>query len=199
MNVKTFGYVRVSSKDQNIERQLLELKRISIDERDIYIDKQSGKDFDRGEYLRLKSNLRSGDTLVVKSLDRFGRNYKMIKQEWEDITINIKAHINIIDMPILNTNQTNDKIGLVITDIVLSLLSYVAEQERDFINQRQKEGINIAHQNGVKFGRPRIAIPDNFDIYYKRWKANEMKAVDVMKELGLKSNTFYSIVKYFGK
>jgi DNA invertase Pin-like site-specific DNA recombinase len=199
MNTKIFGYVRVSSKDQNIERQILELRKLDIDERDIYIDKQSGKDFDRREYLRLKSNLRSGDILVVKSLDRFGRNYQMIKQEWEDITSNIKAHINIVDMPILNTNQSNGKIGLVITDIVLSLLSYVAEQERDFINQRQKEGIKIAKGKGVRFGRPQISMPKDFDTYYKLWKDKKIKAVDVMKKLNLKTNTFYKMVHVFEK
>lgn len=193
MENKIFGYCRVSSKSQNTERQISEMKKLGIDERDIYIDKQSGKDFERKEYLRLKSNLRSGDILIIKSLDRFARNYKMIKQEWEDITINIKAHINIIDMPLLNTNQDNNKIGVVISDIVLSLLSYVAEQERDFINQRQKEGIAVAKNKGVKFGRPRIEKPKDFDFIIKKWKNKEIKTKEAIELLHLKPNTFYNL------
>ena len=186
MNSKIFGYARVSSKEQNEERQLEAFKEFNIDERDIYIDKQSGKDF---------NILRENDLLVIKSIDRLGRNYSQIIEEWQDITKNIKADIVVIDMPLLDTRNNKDLLGNFISDLVLQILSYVAEQERTFIKQRQKEGINVAKNNGVKFGRPKIEKPQNFDIVVNRWKNKEIKSKEAMEILGLKSNTFYNMLK----
>ena len=195
MKNKVFGYARVSSKEQNEERQLSAFQKFGIDERDIYVDKQSGKDFNRKEYLTLKNILRENDLLVIKSIDRLGRNYDMIVNEWKDITKNIKADIVVIEMPLLDTRKNKDLLGTFISDIVLQILSYVAEQERTFIKQRQKEGILVAKNNGVKFGRPKIEKPQNFDIVVNKWKNKEIKSKDAMKLLGLKANTFYNMVK----
>lgn len=195
MNNKIFGYARVSSKDQNEERQLLAFKELGIDERDIYVDKQSGKDFDRKQYNTLKNILRENDLLVIKSIDRLGRNYNMIVDEWKDITKNIKADIFVIDMPLLDTRKNKDLLGTFINDLVLQILSYVAEQERTFIKQRQKEGIANAKCKNIKFGRPKIEKPQNFDIVVNRWKNKEIKSKEAMELLNLKPNTFYNFLK----
>lgn len=195
MTSKIFGYIRVSSKDQNIDRQLVSFKEYGIDERDIYIDKQSGKDFNREQYNTLKHILRENDLLVIKSIDRLGRNYDMIIDEWKDITKNIKADIVVIDMPLLDTRKNKDLLGTFISDLVLQILSYVAEQEMSFIKQRQKEGIDNAKKNNVKFGRPRIEKPQNFDIVVSKWKNKEIKSKEAMELLGLKPNTFYNLLK----
>lgn len=195
MNNKIFGYARVSSKEQNEERQLVAFKELGIDERDIYIDKQSGKDFDRKQFHILKNVLRENDLLVIKSIDRLGRNYNMIMDEWKDITKNIKADILVIDMPLLDTRNNKDLLGTFISDLVLQILSYVAEQERIFIKQRQKEGISNALNNGVKFGRPKKEKPHNFDVVVSRWENKEITAREAMALLELKPNTFYNMVR----
>lgn len=196
MKNKTFAYLRTSSKDQHIDRQLEAIKPFNIDERDIFIDKQSGKDFNREQYMLLKKALRQDDLLVIKSIDRLGRNYTQIIEEWSDITKNIKANIVVIDMPLLDTrNKENGLLGTFISDIVLQILSYVAEQERSFIKQRQSEGIATAKLKGTKFGRPKIEKPLNFDEVIKKWKNKEITAVQAQKELNLKPNTFYTMVK----
>ena len=195
MKNKIFGYVRVSSKEQNEDRQLIAFKDFGIDERDIYIDKQSGKDFNREQYNILKHILREYDVLVIKSIDRLGRNYNMIIDEWKDITKNIKADIVVLDMPLLDTRNNKDLLGTFISDLILQILSYVAEQERTFIRQRQKEGIAAAKNNNVKFGRPKIEKPQNFDIVVNKWKNKEIKTKEAIEILGLKPNTFYNLVK----
>lgn len=195
MKNKIFGYVRVSSKEQNEDRQLIAFKEFGIDERDIYIDKQSGKDFNREQYIILKHILRENDVLVIKSIDRLGRNYNMIIDEWKDITKNIKADIVVLDMPLLDTRNNKDLLGTFISDLILQILSYVAEQERTFIKQRQKEGIAVAKNNNVKFGRPKIEKPQNFDIVVNKWKNKEIKTKEAIEILGLKPNTFYNLVK----
>ena len=195
MSNKVFGYARVSSKEQNEERQLNAFKEFSIDERDIYVDKQSGKDFNRDNYLVLKHILRENDLLVIKSIDRLGRNYNKIIEEWKDITQNIKADIVVIDMPLLDTRNNKDLLGTFISDLILQILSYVAEQERTFIKQRQKEGIENALNKGVKFGRPKIEKPANFDNVINQWKKKEIKSKDAMIMLNLKPNTFYNLLK----
>lgn len=195
MNSKIFGYARVSSKEQNEERQLIAFKEYGIDERDIYIDKQSGKDFNREQYNILKNILRENDLLVIKSIDRLGRNYNMIVDEWKDITKNIKADILVIDMPLLDTRKNKDLLGTFINDLVLQILSYVAEQERTFIKQRQKEGIKVAKDKGVKFGRPKIEKPQNFDIVVSKWEKKEIKSKEAMELLNLKPNVFYNMIK----
>ena len=196
MKSKTFGYARVSSKEQNVERQLVAFKEYGIEERDIYIDKQSGKDFNREQYNTLKHILRENDLLVIKSIDRLGRNYEMIVNEWKDITKNIKVDIVVIDMPLLDTRKNKDLLGTFISDLVLQILGYVAEQERTFIKQRQKEGISVAKNNGVKFGRPKIEKPLNFDDVVLKWRNNEIKTKEAMELLGLKPNTFYNMLKF---
>ncbi len=195
MNNKIFGYARVSSKEQNEERQINAFKDFNIDERDIYVDKQSGKDFNRENYLILKHILRENDLLVIKSIDRLGRNYNMIIEEWKDITKNIKADIVVIDMPLLDTRNNKDLLGTFISDLVLQILSYVAEQERSFIKLRQKEGIENALKKGVKFGRPKIEKPSNYDEVMSKWKDKKIKSKEAMELLGLKNNTFYNLIK----
>lgn len=194
MKNKIFGYARVSSKEQNEERQIVAFKDYGIDERDIYIDKQSGKDFDREQYNILKHILRENDILVIKSIDRLGRNYNMIIDEWKDITKNIKADIVVIDMPLLDTTKNKDLLGTFISDLILQILSYVAEQERTFIKQRQKEGISTAMNKGIKFGRPTIEKPQNYDIVVSKWKNKEIRTKEAIEQLGLKPSTFYNMV-----
>lgn len=195
MNNKVFGYIRTSSKEQNEERQIIALDEYNINKRDIFIDKQSGKDFNREQYNLLKHNLREKDLLIIKSIDRLGRNYKMIVEEWRDITKNIGADILVIDMPLLDTRSNKDLLGTFISDLVLQILSYVAEQERMFIKQRQKEGISNAINKGVKFGRPNKEKPQNFDFVVNRWKNKEVKTKEVLELLDLKPNVFYNFLK----
>lgn len=194
---KTVGYVRVSSKDQNIDRQILQLHNLGIKEKYIYVDKESGKDFDRIGYLYMKKSLELGDLLIVNSLDRFGRNYEEIIQEWNAITKIIKADIKVLDMPLLDTTQHKDLLGTFISDLVLQVLSFVAHRERDSIKQRQSEGIAAAKANGVKFGRKRIAITDNFIKAYTLWQSGEITAVRAMELSGMSKATFYRKVKEF--
>ena len=195
MNNRTYGLARVSSKDQNLERQIKALIENGCDERFIFVEKQSGKDFNREQYLVLKNALRENDLLVIKSIDRLGRNYNMIINEWRDITLNIKADIKVIDMPLLDTTKHKDLLGNFISDLILQVLSYVAEQERTFIKQRQREGIDIAKSKGVKFGRKRIEYPSNWNEVIYKWKNNEITARKSMELLGLKQTTFYKLVR----
>jgi DNA invertase Pin-like site-specific DNA recombinase len=193
--VKEFGYIRVSSKDQNEDRQVEALKHLNIDDRNLIIEKQSGKDFNRPKYQALKHMLRNGDTLFVKELDRLGRNADEIKKEWQDITQRIGAHIVILDMPILDTRQYKNGLDQVISNIVLELLSYMAQREREKINSRQAEGIASALDKGVKFGRPKQEISDEFMNVYQEWREEKITAVAAMQKLGMKSNTFYRRVR----
>ena len=197
MSSRIFGYARVSSKDQNEERQLKAFKDYGIDDRDIYIDKKSGKDFKREQYQLIKNILREEDLLVIQSIDRLGRNYEMIVNEWKDITKNIKADIVVLDMPLLDTRQKKDLLGTFINDLILGLLSYVAQTEREKIKIRQRQGIDIALSNGVKFGRPKIDKPDNFDEVINDWKNKKITAREAMTLLNLKPNTFYNMVKEY--
>lgn len=196
MNNRIYGYARVSSKDQNEERQIKIFKEMGINERDIFVDKQSGKDFDdREQYQILKRILRENDVLVIKSIDRLGRSYNKIIEEWYDITKNLKVDIKVIDMPMLDTTNHKDLLGSFISDLILQVLSYVAEQERIFIRQRQKEGIIIAKSKGIKLGRPRIKKPLNFDNVVDKWKNNEISTKEALEMLNLKPNTFYNFLK----
>jgi DNA invertase Pin-like site-specific DNA recombinase len=193
---RIYGYARVSSKDQNEERQLKAFEELGINERDIFIDKQSGKDFEnREQYQMLKRMLRENDLLIIKSIDRLGRNYNMIIAEWRDITTNIKADIKVIDMPMLDTTKHKDLLGAFISDLILQILSYVAEQERTFIKQRQKEGIIVAKSKGIRLGRPKISKPSNFDYIADKWRNNEMTTKEALNELNLRPNTFYNFIK----
>jgi DNA invertase Pin-like site-specific DNA recombinase len=197
VDVRKFGYIRVSSKDQNELRQLEAMKEIGIDERDIFMDKQSGKDFKRVQYQLLKRILRKGDVLYIHSLDRFGRNKEEILQEWNDITKNIQADIVVLDMPLLDTTQFKDSLGTFIADLVLQILSWMAEDERNRIRKRQREGIDVAMKNGIAFGRPKSIITEDFKQVYHRWKTGEMTAVKAMKEIAVKKTTFYKLVKEY--
>jgi len=194
---KTVGYVRVSSKDQNLDRQILQMQELGISEKHIYIDKESGKDFDRIGYRYMKKSLEPGDLLIVNSLDRFGRNYEEIMQEWNTITRAVKADIKVLDMPLLDTTQHKDLLGTFISDLVLQVLSFVAHRERDSIRQRQSEGITAAKANGVKFGRARIAITENFIEAYNLWQSGEITAVRAMELSGMSKATFYRKVKEY--
>lgn len=200
MENKIFGYARVSTKEQNEARQIKAFKDFGINERDIYIDKKSGKDFEREKYQLLKNILRADDLLVIDELDRLGRNYEMIFEEWKDITKNIKADIFVMDMPLLDTRQKKDLLGTFINDLILTILSYVAQVEREKIRSRQRDGINIYLETGKTktgrpFGRPTIIKPDNFDDVVGRWKNKEITAREAMKQLNMKPNSFYKYVK----
>lgn len=200
MENKIFGYARVSTKEQNEARQIKAFKDFGINERDIYIDKKSGKDFEREKYQLLKNILRADDLLVIDELDRLGRNYEMIFEEWKDITKNIKADIFVMDMPLLDTRQKKDLLGTFINDLILTILSYVAQAEREKIRSRQRDGINIYLETGKTktgrpFGRPTIIKPDNFDEVVGRWKNKEITAREAMRQLNMKPNSFYKYVK----
>ena len=196
-NTKTFAYCRVSSTDQNEDRQVEAMLELGINERDIFVDKCSGNDFDHPQYQALKLQLREGDVLVIKSIDRLGRNYKQICEEWREIVRDIKANIKVVDMPILDTTRTDGLIGEVISDIVLQLLGYVAEQERAFIKQRQAEGIKLAKEKGKRLGKPPIQYPDNWPEVYTIWKSGSITAREAMKRLNLKPTSFYKLAKNY--
>ena len=196
-NTKTFAYCRVSSTDQNEDRQVEAMLALGINERDIFVYKCSGKDFERPQYKALKLQLREGDVLVIKSIDRLGRNYKQICEEWREIVRDIKANIKVIDMPILDTTRTDGLIGEVISDIVLQLLGYVAEQERAFIKQRQAEGIKLAKEKGKRLGKPPIQYPENWNDVYPIWKSGSITAREAMKKLNLKPTSFYKLAKNY--
>lgn len=197
MTIKIFGYCRVSTNEQKEDRQLQAMLDLGINERDVFIDKCSGKDFVRPQYQALKLQLREGDVLVIKSIDRLGRNYKQICDEWREITRDIKANIKVIDMPVLDTTKTDGLISEVISDIVLQLLSYVAEQERAFIKQRQAEGIQIAKEKGKRLGKPPIQYPDNWKEVYMIWKSGNITAREAMKQMNLKPTSFYKLAKNY--
>lgn len=165
-----YGYVRVSSKDQNEARQMVALRKEGIDEADIFIDKKSGKDFERPAYRKLLKRIRPGDLLVIKSIDRLGRNYDEIIRQWQLLTRDKEIDILVLDMPLLDTRQGKDLLGTFISDLVLQILSFVAENEREVIHQRQAEGIAAAKAKGVRFGRPERPLPDNFAKVYEDWK-----------------------------
>ena len=167
---KTYGYVRVSSRDQNEERQLIALRECGVDEKLIIIDKQSGKDFDRPGYKRLMKRIKPGDTLIIKSIDRLGRNYAEILDQWRILTKEKQAHIAVLDMPLLDTRNGRDLTGTLIADIVLQLLSYVAQTEREYIRQRQREGIEAARQNGGHLGIRAMDRPESFEMIRGAWE-----------------------------
>lgn len=194
MKGRMYGYARVSTTDQHLDRQIEALTSYGVAERDIVTDKFSGKDFNRQGYLALKDQmLRRGDVLVVKELDRLGRNYEKIKEEWQELQ-KMGVDIVIIDMPILNTAEKSDLEKSLIANIVFELLAYTAEKERQKIKLRQREGIDIALQKGIPFGRPKKEIPDNFFDECRKWLEGEQTAVITMKKTGLKKTTFYRMV-----
>lgn len=186
-----FGYVRVSSQEQNEDRQLISMEQAGVPNNNIYIDKQSGKDFNRPNYKRLMKKLRSGDTLFIKSIDRLGRNYEEILNQWRIITKEKFVDVVVIDMPLLDTRHEKNLLGTFISDIVLQLLSYVSETERTNIKQRQAEGIAAAKKRGVKFGRPIKEMPPNFGELITQWEKKELTMQEILKTYDMSESTFY--------
>ena len=185
-----YGYVRVSSRDQNEERQIIAMHEFGVDDKQIYMDKQSGKDFERPQYRKLMRKIKTGDTLVIKSIDRLGRNYDEILVQWRFITKQKQVAIVVLDMPLLDTRQNRDLTGTLIADIVLQLLSYVAQTERDFIKQRQKEGIAAAKARGVLFGRTPMERPADYDQIKASWFQEKISAREAGRRLGVTHKTF---------
>ena len=185
-----YGYARVSTKEQNEQRQIVALEEFGLDRTQIFTDKQSGKDFERTNYRRLVRRLKGGDTLVVKSIDRLGRNYEEILEQWRIITKDKGAAIVVLDMPLLDTRRSRDLTGTLIADIVLQLLSYVAQTEREFIRQRQAEGIAAAKAQGIRFGRPPLAQPKEFPDVQQAWLKQEISAREAARRLGVTHKTF---------
>lgn len=190
-----YGYVRVSTREQNERRQFIALQDFGIEADKIYMDKQSGKDFERIQYRQLLRTLKSGDTLVVKSIDRLGRNYDEILEQWRIITKEKQAGIVVLDMPLLDTRQNRDLTGTLIADIVLQLLSYVAQTEREFIRKRQAEGIAAAKQQGVKFGRKPMERPRELNMLKTQWEQGKISARSAAGQLGVTHRTFLAWVK----
>lgn len=195
---KTYAYVRVSSTTQNVDRQMQEMYKLEIPKKNIYIDMQSGKDFNRPNYIRLKKKLKENDLLIIKSIDRLGRNYEMIIQEWTDITKNIKADIYVIDFPLLDTrNDASNLVGKFISDIVLQVLSFVAQNERENIRQRQAEGIRIAKEKGIHMGRPKYKIPKNFQTINSQFLSKKIDINEAITKTKMKKSTFYKYSKIY--
>ncbi len=190
--MQKYGYIRVSAKDQNPERQFIALKECGISMKNIYMDKMSGKDFSRPQYRKLLKRVKKGDLIVVKSIDRLGRNYGEILEQWRKITKDLGADIQVLDMPLLNTSAgAGDLTGVFISDLVLQILAYVAETERTFIRQRQAEGIAAAKQRGVQFGCQKQPLPEGFDEYYYKWLEGEITVRKAAEELNMNYATFY--------
>ena len=185
-----YGYARVSTKEQNEQRQLIALREFGIEDKRIFVDKQSGKDFERPNYRRLIKKLKPDDTLIIKSIDRLGRNYEEILEQWRVITKEKQVAIVVLDMPLLDTRKNRDLTGTLIADIVLQLLSYVAQTEREFIRQRQAEGIAAAKARGVQFGRKPMERPKEYEAVKKLWQAGELSARAAAKNLGISHRTF---------
>lgn len=190
-----YGYIRVSSRDQNEDRQRLAFQELAIPEKNVFMDKQSGKDFDRPAYKRMVRRMKKDDLLYIKSIDRLGRNYEEILEQWRVLTKEKGIDIVVLDMPLLDTRRGKDFLGTFIADLVLQLLSFIAENERKNIKQRQLEGIEAAKQRGVKFGRPPKPLPENFEQLYDKWVAKELSAAEIARQCDFTSATFYNKAK----
>ena len=185
-----YGYVRVSTREQNEDRQLLALKELSIPEKNLFVDKQSGKDFKRPQYRKMVRKLKKDDLLYIKSIDRLGRNYSEILEQWRILTKEKGIDIVVLDMPLLDTRRGKDLMGTFLSDIVLQVLSFVAENERTNIRQRQAEGIAAAKARGIRFGRPPKPLPENFHYLYQQWKNGEITGTAVAQLCGMPLSTF---------
>lgn len=191
MKTEMYGYVRVSSKDQCEARQVLALREFKVPERNIYMDKMSGKNFNRPQYRRMVRKLKAGDVLVVKSIDRLGRNYEEILEQWRMLTKKKEVDVVVLDMPLLDTRMSGGNLtGVFVADLVLQILSYVAQTERENIRQRQMEGIAAAKQRGVKFGRPKKQVPEEFARLREKWMQKEVSSREATKRLGISQDTF---------
>lgn len=193
MNI--YGYIRVSSTEQNEDRQQIAMDRLAVPRKNIYLDKQSGKDFARPNYMKMVKKLRRNDLLYIKSIDRLGRNYKEVQEQWRILTKEKGVDICVIDMPLLDTRTAKDLMGTFIADLVLQILSFVAESERDNIRQRQAEGIAAAKARGVRFGRPPRPLPENFWAVRHAWKRKELTLHQAAQACGMPDTTFYDTVK----
>lgn len=191
-----YGYVRVSTVQQNIDRQIEALLKFGLKKENIFIDYESGKDFNRKNYIRMMKRLKENDLLIIKSIDRLGRDYNMIIEEWRHITKTIKADIVVIDMPLLDTrSESNNLVGKFISDIVLQILSFVAQNERETMRLRQAEGIKTAKNRGIKFSRPRIVLPENYEIIAKQYKDKKITNKMACELLGMTRGTFFRYLK----
>ena len=187
---KIYGYIRVSTREQNEDRQVIALREVGVPERNVYIDKQSGKDFERPQYRKMVRKLKKDDLLYIKSIDRLGRNYSEILEQWRILTKEKGIDIVVLDMPLLDTRRGKDLMGTFLSDIVLQVLSFVAENERTNIRQRQAEGIAAAKARGVRFGRPPAPLPENFHHLYQQWKNGKITGTDAAKMCGMPLSTF---------
>ena len=187
---KIYGYIRVSTREQNEDRQLIAMKEVGVAEKIIYMDKQSGKDFKRPQYRKLLRKLKKDDLLYIKSIDRLGRNYEEILEQWRVLTKEKGVDIVVLDMPLLDTRRGKDLMGTFLSDIVLQVLSFVAENERTNIRLRQAEGIAVAKEKGVKFGRPPKPLPPNFHEVYQKWKNGKITGLKAAEECGMPMATF---------
>ena len=194
-----FGYVRVSSKDQNEDRQVITMREMQIPEENIFIDKQSGKDFNRPQYKKLLRKVKPDDLIYIKSIDRLGRNYAEILDQWKVITKDKRVDLYVMDMPILDTRREKNLLGTFISDLVLALLSYVAENERMNIRQRQAEGIAAAKARGVHFGRRPNPLPENFYEAYQLWKMKKISVSEAAKQCGMPQTTFFERARAYEK
>ena len=191
-----YGYARVSSADQNEARQLIALKEAGVPEDNIYVDKLSGKNFDRPAWKRMKRKVKKGDVVFIKSLDRMGRDYKDVQDQWRTLNKGKGVDIVILDMPLLDTRAEKNLVGTLISDIVLQLLAFVAQTERENIRQRQREGIDAAMARGVRFGRPPRELPEKFEELYQAWMNGEISGTDAAKKCGLPYSTFYTYARH---
>lgn len=194
-----YGYVRVSSKDQNEDRQVITMREMQVPEENIYIDKQSGKDFNRPQYKRLLRRIKPDDLIYIKSIDRLGRNYTEILDQWKVITKDKRVDLYVMDMPILDTRREKNLLGTFISDLVLALLSYVAENERNNIRQRQAEGIAAAKARGVHFGRRPNPLPENFYEVYQQWKMKKLSVSEAAKQCEMPQTTFFERARAYEK
>lgn len=189
--MNAYGYVRVSSKDQNEERQMIALREAAVPEKNIFMDKQSGKDFERPNYKKLVRKLKEGNLLYILSIDRLGRNYEEIQNQWRVLTKEMGIDICVLDMPLLDTRKGKDLMGTFIADLVLQILSFVAQSERENIRKRQAEGIAAAKAKGVKFGRPEKKVPDDFGKIVSEWEKKRLSFAEVLKQCQVSEATFY--------
>ena len=189
--MNTYGYARVSSTDQNEDRQMIALHQAGVEDKHIYIDKQSGKDFNRPQYQKLLRKLKASDLLYIKSIDRLGRNYEEIQKQWRLLTKDIGIDICVLDMPMLDTRNGKDLMGTFIADLVLQILSFVAQSERENIKKRQTEGIAAAKAKGVKFGRPEKEVPNDFEKIVRAWEQKKLPFEEVLKKCSMSEATFY--------